>query len=165
MLPPSTIDAAAGSSRYYRTFLTALHHTTYMKTALKSAATRRHSFSLRRQPTATLFVRRRQYYCFANRLSFSILRQAAAFSSFLLLPFHHHHVATEFLAPSQQQQSHRTFFSFGMSSSTHTTERDGPGTVTVSPKNEADQSGLIVICHGLGDTAEGTCAVHNERRS
>jgi alpha-beta hydrolase superfamily lysophospholipase len=36
-----------------------------------------------------------------------------------------------------------------------TTARDGSGTITVSPKNEADQSGLVVICHGLGDTAEG----------
>jgi type IV secretory pathway TrbF-like protein len=35
------------------------------------------------------------------------------------------------------------------------TERDGKGTITVSPKNEADQSGLVVICHGLGDSAEG----------
>lgn len=35
-----------------------------------------------------------------------------------------------------------------------TTERSG-GTITVSPRNEADQSGLIVISHGLGDTAEG----------
>jgi lysophospholipase-2 len=40
-------------------------------------------------------------------------------------------------------------------SRTHVTERDGSGTITVSPKNEADQSGLLVICHGLGDTAEG----------
>lgn len=40
------------------------------------------------------------------------------------------------------------------SSMTHITERSG-GTITVSPKNEADQSGLVVICHGLGDTAEG----------
>ena len=40
-------------------------------------------------------------------------------------------------------------------SSTHTTERDGTGTITVSPKNEAAQSGLVVIMHGLGDTAEG----------
>jgi hypothetical protein len=38
--------------------------------------------------------------------------------------------------------------------STHTTERDS-GTITVSPKNEASQSGLVVICHGLGDSAEG----------
>ena len=37
---------------------------------------------------------------------------------------------------------------------TFTTERSG-GTITVSPKNEADQSGLVVICHGLGDTADG----------
>lgn len=28
-------------------------------------------------------------------------------------------------------------------------------TITVSPKNESDQSGLVVISHGLGDTAEG----------
>ena len=35
-----------------------------------------------------------------------------------------------------------------------TTERSG-GTITVSPRNKADQSGLIVISHGLGDTAEG----------
>ena len=39
--------------------------------------------------------------------------------------------------------------------STHTTERDGSGTVTVSPRNEASQSALMVICHGLGDSAEG----------
>ena len=36
-----------------------------------------------------------------------------------------------------------------------TTERSGDGTITVSPSNEADQSALVVICHGLGDTAEG----------
>lgn len=35
------------------------------------------------------------------------------------------------------------------------TERDGKGTITVAPKNEADQSALVVICHGLGDSAEG----------
>ena len=40
-------------------------------------------------------------------------------------------------------------------SKTHTTERDGSGTITVSPRNEAKQSGLVVISHGLGDTAEG----------
>lgn len=40
-----------------------------------------------------------------------------------------------------------------MSSSTITT-RDG-GTITVAPRNEAQQSALVVIAHGLGDTAEG----------
>mmetsp|Transcript_7026 Transcript_7026/g.10656 ORF Transcript_7026/g.10656 Transcript_7026/m.10656 type:complete len:315 (-) Transcript_7026:578-1522(-) len=35
-----------------------------------------------------------------------------------------------------------------------TTERSS-GTITVSPKNEGDQSALVVISHGLGDTAEG----------
>lgn len=39
--------------------------------------------------------------------------------------------------------------------STHITERDGAGTITVSPRNEASQSALMVICHGLGDSAEG----------
>lgn len=29
------------------------------------------------------------------------------------------------------------------------------GVITVSPKVESDQSGLVVICHGLGDSAEG----------
>lgn len=29
------------------------------------------------------------------------------------------------------------------------------GTITVSPKNEAEQSALVVITHGLGDSAEG----------
>lgn len=35
------------------------------------------------------------------------------------------------------------------------TLRDGSGTITVTPKNEAEQSALVVICHGLGDTSEG----------
>eukprot|EP00565_Helicotheca_tamesis_P006960 CAMPEP_0185731282 /NCGR_PEP_ID=MMETSP1171-20130828/12433_1 /TAXON_ID=374046 /ORGANISM="Helicotheca tamensis, Strain CCMP826" /LENGTH=287 /DNA_ID=CAMNT_0028400517 /DNA_START=217 /DNA_END=1080 /DNA_ORIENTATION=+ len=39
-------------------------------------------------------------------------------------------------------------------SSTVTT-RSGDGTIVVSPKNEASQNALCVICHGLGDTAEG----------
>ena len=43
---------------------------------------------------------------------------------------------------------------YHFSSMTSFTERSG-GTITVSPRNEAEQSGLVVICHGLGDTAEG----------
>ena len=35
------------------------------------------------------------------------------------------------------------------------TERDAYGTITMTPKNEAEQSALLVICHGLGDTADG----------
>lgn len=35
------------------------------------------------------------------------------------------------------------------------TTRDGGGTITVAPRNEAAQSALVVISHGLGDTAEG----------
>jgi hypothetical protein len=45
--------------------------------------------------------------------------------------------------------------SLSFSSMSFVTERDGSGTITVSPRNEADQSGLVVISHGLGDTAEG----------
>ena len=41
-----------------------------------------------------------------------------------------------------------------MSSKTHFTQRDGT-TITVAPRNESKQSGLVVISHGLGDTAEG----------
>jgi predicted esterase len=29
------------------------------------------------------------------------------------------------------------------------------GTITVSPQNEAQQTALVVIAHGLGDSAEG----------
>ena len=35
------------------------------------------------------------------------------------------------------------------------TTRSSDGTITVAPKNETQQSALIVISHGLGDTAEG----------
>lgn len=42
-----------------------------------------------------------------------------------------------------------------MSSTTFVTERSGDGLITVSPKNEGDQSALVVISHGLGDSAEG----------
>ena len=38
---------------------------------------------------------------------------------------------------------------------TFTTSRDPNGTVTVSPRNEADQTATIVLCHGLGDSAQG----------
>jgi len=39
--------------------------------------------------------------------------------------------------------------------STHSTHRDNKGVVTVRPRNETEQSALVVICHGLGDSAEG----------
>ena len=44
------------------------------------------------------------------------------------------------------------------------TERDGKGTITVSPKRESDQSGLLVISHGLGDSAEGFVDVVEVRK-
>lgn len=44
-------------------------------------------------------------------------------------------------------------YSYGMT--TPTIERSGDGTLTVSPANEADQSALVVLCHGLGDSSEG----------
>jgi len=43
------------------------------------------------------------------------------------------------------------------------TERSNDGTIVVSPKNEADQSALVVISHGLGDTAEGFADVAEVR--
>lgn len=52
----------------------------------------------------------------------------------------------------QQQRNQYHTMSCGR---THITERDGSGTITVSPRNEAKQSGLVVISHGLGDSAEG----------
>jgi hypothetical protein len=57
------------------------------------------------------------------------------------------------LALSATVFSSRSVFAFS-SMSTHATERSN-GTITVSPRNEASQSGLVVICHGLGDSAEG----------
>ena len=44
------------------------------------------------------------------------------------------------------------------------TERDAYGTITMTPKNEAEQSALLVICHGLGDTADGFDDVAEVRR-
>jgi len=38
--------------------------------------------------------------------------------------------------------------------STFTTTRD-KGVITVTPRKESEQSALVVICHGLGDSAEG----------
>ena len=42
------------------------------------------------------------------------------------------------------------------------TVRNG-GTITISPKKEETQSGLVVISHGLGDTAEGLVDVGEVR--
>ena len=38
---------------------------------------------------------------------------------------------------------------------TFTTSRDSNGTITVSPRNEVHQTATIVLCHGLGDSAQG----------
>ncbi len=59
--------------------------------------------------------------------------------------------ATLLLYKSVQVSS---FFS-SSSSMSFLTERADNGVITVSPRNEAQQSGLVVICHGLGDSAEG----------
>jgi hypothetical protein len=48
--------------------------------------------------------------------------------------------------------------------STCAISRTSDGTVTVSPKNESDQSALVVFCHGLGDTSEGFADVAEVRR-
>jgi len=38
---------------------------------------------------------------------------------------------------------------------THTTTRQGDGTILLTPTNESLQSATVIICHGLGDTSEG----------
>ena len=43
------------------------------------------------------------------------------------------------------------------------TERTGDGLITVSPKSEGDQSALVVISHGLGDSSEGFADVAEVR--
>lgn len=53
--------------------------------------------------------------------------------------------------------------SFSSYSMSFITERSD-GTITVTPKNEADQSALVVITHGLGDSAEGFADVAEVRR-
>mmetsp|Transcript_7701 Transcript_7701/g.11060 ORF Transcript_7701/g.11060 Transcript_7701/m.11060 type:complete len:348 (-) Transcript_7701:251-1294(-) len=52
-------------------------------------------------------------------------------------------------------QEVRAYSSFSSRMSPFNMERDGKGTITITPKNEADQTALIVISHGLGDTSEG----------
>lgn len=51
-------------------------------------------------------------------------------------------------------QNHITFSQAYSTMSKHTTQTDG-NTITISPKNEADQSALVIILHGLGDTSQG----------
>jgi predicted dienelactone hydrolase len=60
----------------------------------------------------------------------------------------------------QQQPPSRSYYQNTMSS--FATQRNS-GTITVSPKNEEDQSALVVISHGLGDTAEGFADVAEVR--
>jgi lysophospholipase-2 len=38
---------------------------------------------------------------------------------------------------------------------TFSTSKDSNGTTVVAPRNEADQTATVVLCHGLGDTAQG----------
>jgi len=52
-----------------------------------------------------------------------------------------------------------------MSSSSHNTIRKADGVITVSPRDESKLSGLMVICHGLGDTAEGFVDVAEQMAS
>jgi hypothetical protein len=54
----------------------------------------------------------------------------------------------------QPSRSFSSYFCGGQQKIMSTTERRD-GTITVAPKNEGDQSALLVISHGLGDSAEG----------
>lgn len=48
-----------------------------------------------------------------------------------------------------------SFFSLGYNKMHRTLRDNSNGVIIVAPKNEKAQTGLVVICHGLGDTAEG----------
>ncbi|KNC83829.1 hypothetical protein SARC_03936 [Sphaeroforma arctica JP610] len=56
------------------------------------------------------------------------------------------------LSNSHDCRSYSLYSRHNMSFTTH---RDGKGTITVAPKKATDQSALIVITHGLGDSSEG----------
>ena len=43
------------------------------------------------------------------------------------------------------------------------TERSENSVITVSTRNEAQQSGLVVLCHGLGDSAKGFVDIMKKR--
>lgn len=58
-----------------------------------------------------------------------------------------------FLLPSLFLLSNKQSRSLWAMSPFHTERSDG--TIVISPKNEAQQSALVVISHGLGDTSEG----------
>ena len=40
-------------------------------------------------------------------------------------------------------------------SALHAVSRSKDGTVVISPRDEAQHSATVILCHGLGDTAEG----------
>jgi len=90
--------------------------------------------------TITCFRRNRRFFSFLTLYSAVTSQDIGAFAT------------TGQKSYRQKQQNHHQTMK---SSSTHVIERDGSGTITVSPRNEAEQSGLVVISHGLGDTAEG----------
>ena len=99
------------------------------------------SFS-RRSPSRRFFT----FYTAAASLLLLPPQGTSAFTSLRSPAF-----AAAATASTSNRQQHRAM----SCSKTHVTERDGSGTITVSPRNEAEQSGLVVISHGLGDTAEG----------
>jgi len=64
-------------------------------------------------------------------------------------------VATTVLSSLQQPVRAYSSFFGSRGNMSFNIERDGKGTITITPKNEADQTALIVISHGLGDSSEG----------
>jgi len=49
----------------------------------------------------------------------------------------------------------RGLSSASSSTALHSISRSNDGTVIISPKDEAQHSATVVLCHGLGDTANG----------
>ena len=95
-------------------------------------------YSNRRSASSRFF----SFYTAAASLLFLPQRGSSAFTSQTRFPF---------ASAATNRQQNRAM----SCSKTHVTERDGSGTITVSPRKEMEQSGLVVISHGLGDTAEG----------
>jgi len=78
--------------------------------------------------------------------SSSLLRVSSSIGSCLF-------VAAGFAIASLNQPAFG--FAFARSMSGSITSRDASGNIFVTPRNEAKQSALVIITHGLGDTSEG----------
>jgi len=82
-------------------------------------------------------------------LSRKCCRPAAAAACLALLTS-----TATFVVPAKAYYS-STSYQWTFGGNTFISIREQDGTITVSPNDEEKQSTTVVICHGLGDTAEG----------